>query len=105
MQEAFLCSFAAPAFVLLTDPVPFQSLQASVALFAPVLTIGFFVTKHATRRAYRRAVGVRAKHNWVDAASEFAEKTEGMGGMLSFLQKNKLQILVNQAAKQVYGVG
>ena len=34
---------------------------ASALMFAPLLTLAFFHTKHATQTSYRRAVGVRAK--------------------------------------------
>ena len=71
----------------------------SVLLFAPLLTLAFFQVKHSTQKAYARAVGVRAKRRWQDAADDHADSV-GSCSMVTFLQRNKMQVLVKRAAEQ-----
>lgn len=77
---------------------------ASVAIFAPLLTASFFKAKHVAVGAYSRAMGVRSKLRWGEAASEAAA-----GAALSpslkrrldgRLRAGKLRIVTQAAAEE-----
>ena len=77
----------------------FTSEFLSVCIFVPLLTYGFFVTKHLTRRGYRRAVGLRSKRRWLMTAKGSASLS-GNDGLLAFLERSKMQMVVKRAAAQ-----
>ena len=64
---------------------------ASVVLFLPLLTAFFFVLKHRMKKAYRDAIGLRAKRSW----SLLVGKSAKEGSKLhSFLGQAKMQMVV-----------
>ena len=73
----------------------------SVATFAPLLTAAFFVLRHRTRRAYRRAIGIRAQRKWVHFAKRNDDGASELAGLLDFA---KMQMVVKQAVMQEHGV-
>ena len=61
-----------------------------------MLTSFFFVLKHRMRRAYRNAIGLRAKRNWSLLVGKGAKDGSGIH---HFLGQAKMQMVVKSLSK------